>query len=282
MSIDFGRVYLGWINLQNMARIAANYAANNPTAWSGAGDLTVQASYQNQIRNDAKANNCTLPLSGGVQTAPNPTFPGGTALGGTANVGLSCTFRIITPIIGNIVGNGGSLTVSASAVFPVKNGIAVGGGGGGGTGPTAAFTAEPPGGEVPLDVTFTDASSGSPVVWSWTFGDGGTSNAQNPMHQYTTAGTFTVTLTVTDSGGAFDSTSQQITVTNPSPAICVVPDYVTSGVLNTSAQSIWTAAGFTTTVDFNPNGGTWPILKQSLVANTSLPCNSTITVFKKA
>ena len=35
VAIDFGRVYLGWVNLQNMARIAANYAANNADAWTG-------------------------------------------------------------------------------------------------------------------------------------------------------------------------------------------------------------------------------------------------------
>ena len=29
VAIDFGRVYLGWVNLQNMTRIAANFAANH-------------------------------------------------------------------------------------------------------------------------------------------------------------------------------------------------------------------------------------------------------------
>ena len=34
VALDFGRVYLGYINVQNMARIAANLAGNNPEAWS--------------------------------------------------------------------------------------------------------------------------------------------------------------------------------------------------------------------------------------------------------
>ena len=38
IALDFGRVYLGYINLQNMARIAANFAANNPTAWDATPD----------------------------------------------------------------------------------------------------------------------------------------------------------------------------------------------------------------------------------------------------
>ncbi|MDA3911865.1 MAG: C25 family cysteine peptidase [Bacteroidales bacterium] len=46
-------------------------------------------------------------------------------------------------------------------------------------------------------VTFTDLSS-SPAEWSWTFGDGGTSTQINPVYTYNTAGTYTVSLTVTN------------------------------------------------------------------------------------
>ena len=128
VAIDFGRVYLGWVNLQNMARIAANYAANHPTAWV-TNDAAAKASYQDQIRADAKANNCTLPLVSGVPTAPDPTFSPDTNIGSTAEVRLSCTFQIITPVIGSIVGSGGLLTVGASSTFPIKNGLFAMGGG---------------------------------------------------------------------------------------------------------------------------------------------------------
>ena len=111
VALDFGRVYLGWINLQSMSRIAANLAANNPTAWQGGGDANVKAKYQNQIRSDAAATNCQLPLvAGGVQTAPAPVFVdtngnGATDdIGDSASVSLSCTFDLITPGIKNIVG----------------------------------------------------------------------------------------------------------------------------------------------------------------------------------
>ena len=46
-----------------------------------------------------------------------------------------------------------------------------------------------------LSVTFTDSSTGLPTSWSWAFGDGGTSTAQNPSHTYTAAGSYTVALT---------------------------------------------------------------------------------------
>ncbi|HEX8620233.1 MAG TPA: PKD domain-containing protein, partial [Thermoanaerobaculia bacterium] len=42
---------------------------------------------------------------------------------------------------------------------------------------------------------FTDRSSGAPTQWSWSFGDGGTSTARNPVHSYAAPGTYLVTLT---------------------------------------------------------------------------------------
>ena len=64
-ALDFGRVYLGYINLQNMSRIAANFAANNPSAWDATPDAgRVQLKYRNQILADAAATNCTLPVDG--------------------------------------------------------------------------------------------------------------------------------------------------------------------------------------------------------------------------
>lgn len=56
----------------------------------------------------------------------------------------------------------------------------------------------------PFEVQFTDASipGDAPVVaWSWDFGDGGASVAQNPTYTYTTQGTFNVTLLLTDGNG---------------------------------------------------------------------------------
>ena len=49
-------------------------------------------------------------------------------------------------------------------------------------------------GPVPLTVQFTDHSTGDPALWGWYFGDGGTSNEQNPEHTYTTPGVYPVGL----------------------------------------------------------------------------------------
>jgi|GEM_PF-1628502 len=61
----------------------------------------------------------------------------------------------------------------------------------------ARFEADVTTGEVPLAVNFIDLSTGA-TSWAWDFGDGTTSADQNPSHEYGAAGSYTVTLTVSD------------------------------------------------------------------------------------
>ena len=66
-----------------------------------------------------------------------------------------------------------------------------------------------------FQVQFNSASTdsdGSITGWLWEFGDGTLSLMENVLHNYTSAGTYTVNLTVTDDDGATDSTSKVITV----------------------------------------------------------------------
>jgi len=82
--------------------------------------------------------------------------------------------------------------------------------------PVAGFSASPITGNAPLTVAFTDLSTGVISTWSWDFGDGGTSAEQNPSHDYVTAGTYTVSLTVTGPGGTdTDTKVDHINVTSP-------------------------------------------------------------------
>lgn len=67
--------------------------------------------------------------------------------------------------------------------------------------PIANFTASPTSGMHPLTVQFLDLSSGSPLVWFWTFGDGTSSSAQHPLKTYALPGVYTVSLTVTNGAG---------------------------------------------------------------------------------
>ncbi|MFA5296229.1 MAG: PKD domain-containing protein [Methanoregulaceae archaeon] len=86
--------------------------------------------------------------------------------------------------------------------------------------PQAAFNATPTTGNLPLAVTFTDESSGTITSWAWDFDNDGITDSvlQNPTKTYTTAGTYTVKLTVTGPGGSDSETKTGlITVTYPAP-----------------------------------------------------------------
>ncbi|MEP7159326.1 MAG: TadE/TadG family type IV pilus assembly protein [Chloroflexota bacterium] len=119
MAVDFGRVYLGWINLTNVARIGANFAAANPDAWQGSGDAAVQLRYRQLMARDATGIDCTLP-----STLPAPTFVDSSyAVGSRVQVNLTCTFSLLTPLISNLVGDGaGNVGVAANAVFTIRFG----------------------------------------------------------------------------------------------------------------------------------------------------------------
>ncbi len=67
--------------------------------------------------------------------------------------------------------------------------------------PVADFQASTRTGEAPLAVEFTDLSGGMADSWLWDFGDGENSSDQNPTHLFAQAGTYSVTLTVTNLNG---------------------------------------------------------------------------------
>ena len=85
--------------------------------------------------------------------------------------------------------------------------------------PTAQITALPTSGTIPLTVTFSAAGSSDPngdaLTYSWTFGDGYSGTGVSASHTYTTAGTYTARVTVSD-GNLTATASTTITVTAPS------------------------------------------------------------------
>src|SRR5665647_3565605 len=79
--------------------------------------------------------------------------------------------------------------------------------------PVASFSASSTSGKVPLKVTFTDKSTGSPTSWRWSFGDGTSSTSRNPVHTYSKKGKYTVSLTAKNAKGSNTKTmSGYITV----------------------------------------------------------------------
>ncbi len=84
--------------------------------------------------------------------------------------------------------------------------------------PVADFEVNLTRGDYPLTIQFSDLSTGPINIWAWDFGDGSTSNLQNPEHVYTEAGSYNVTLTVIGPGGTDSSSCAScITVTSPAP-----------------------------------------------------------------
>lgn len=91
----------------------------------------------------------------------------------------------------------------------------------------AAFSASPQTGSFPLEVRFSDQSTGNPHTWTWNFGDGSYSNEEAPVHLYGDVGTYTVNLKVTGNGGSSSSEKPEyIVVTDPSSPPPIVPTTV--------------------------------------------------------
>ena len=81
--------------------------------------------------------------------------------------------------------------------------------------PTASFTFSCDFLSCDFDGSGSSDSDGSIVSYAWNFGDGTSGTGATTSNSYAAAGTFTVTLIVTDDDGATGSTSQDVTVTEP-------------------------------------------------------------------
>jgi gliding motility-associated-like protein len=95
--------------------------------------------------------------------------------------------------------------------------------------PIANFQATPANGCLGEPVQFTDQSisaSNNITGWNWLFGDGSTSNLQNPAHEYTDAGNFSVSLHSTTSAGCSSDTSEKQVTVYPIPVVNAGPDLV--------------------------------------------------------
>jgi PKD repeat protein len=172
---------------------------------------------------------------------PDQAVVGGPAdtiydVGDLARVSLSCTFHPITPIISAVLGN--AVQLQANSEFRIRAGTVTGlanptqipppatptpppspsPSSSSSTCPapvvqftgTSGVNTTPPDGNTPLTVSFTDQSTAdascSITAWHWSFGDGQTSNVQNPTLTFTKTGNpprrYDATLTVTSSVGS--------------------------------------------------------------------------------
>lgn len=234
IALDFGRAFLGWVSLNNAARVGANYAAAHPNDTWGPG-----SDYQVLMADNMDAINCTPSPA----VAAAPVFGATNEPGDIVRVNLTCDFSVLTPIIGSVLGN--VVTVSSSAAFPITYGCLADCGGGGAPPPPP-----PPASNCRTVPNVTGMSvAGARLAWTsagfistqfvpGTGDDTRTVDAQAVTESPNTDG-------CTGAERYYDST---MTVTLapivPVTAGCgTVPNLI--GVTVATARSAWTAAGFT-------------------------------------
>jgi PKD repeat protein len=135
--------------------------------------------------------------------------------------------------------------------------------------PTAVATASHNAGKAPLTVQFSAAGSSDPygqaLSYSWDFGDGSpVATTANPSHIYTTNGTYTATLTVSDGSQSGTATAQvfvghnapNVTITSPTvTAQYNAGDTITfSGTATDQTDGVLPASAYTWQVDFYNHG----------------------------
>ena len=93
--------------------------------------------------------------------------------------------------------------------------------------PVASFNTSPTTALTGTSISFNGTASydpdGTVVTWSWNFGDGNSGLGATTMHSYNSAGTYTVSLTVTDNSGSTGTTTSQVTITDRPPVASFTP-----------------------------------------------------------
>jgi PKD repeat protein len=122
--------------------------------------------------------------------------------------------------------------------------------------PVAAFTSGVSGLTANVNGAGSTDSDGTIASYAWDFGDGGTGTGVTASHTYAAEGTYTVTLTVTDNGGAKGTVSHSVSVAAPPAGSVLAQDTftrtVTGGLGTAETGGPWTLSG--TASNFAVNG----------------------------
>ncbi len=135
--------------------------------------------------------------------------------------------------------------------------------------PVPEFGADVTSGDAPLAVQFTDLSTGVIGAWSWDFGDGNSSTAQDPPHTYLTPGTYTVALTTTGPGGSTTETKTDLIVVSDSTPVADFSADLTSGDAPLTVQFTDASSGTINSRDWDfGDGGTSTAIHPQYTFNT--------------
>ncbi|MBA3430479.1 MAG: pilus assembly protein [Actinobacteria bacterium] len=254
LAIDFGRVFFGWVAVQNASRIGANQAARNPDPWSaGATD----ALYYLRVSKDLAGINCDADLDGDgdidADDLADPVFTNNAGdpsdayeIGDHVSVTLECGMSFVTPLVGLIVGS--PMPITAASTFTIFGGEINGV-------PVAAETPTTPclAGErqVPQLVGLSVATARQEWARAGFFG------MFDPAPGFEDANlVITQTTAPSSSPGDCLSDSTSVTVTHQEPEDCTAPEInvpILRGLTVADARDAWTDATFIG--DFNPAAG---------------------------
>ena len=242
--------------------------ANVSKSWSSPGTFTVTLTATNDAGSDSTAKTVTvLPLP---PTPPNADFTIPTAVI-PVNEPLSFTDTSTgdpTEWLWNF-GDGGSSSIVQNPVRPFRAPgtytvmLTASNAGGSSTLTRTVTVVDPPVASFTfaddeLEVSFNDTSTNNPTEWEWTFGDGSSSPAQNPVKTYALPGTYTVTLTTTNEGGTSAAFVQTVTVARaPIAGFSFTTGGLTATFTDASTQAptsfLWDFDDGTTSNVRNPN-----------------------------
>ena len=166
----------------------------------------------------ARVGGGTRSLSGTSMATPHVAGAAAAILSENPRLSIEQVRSILRETADDLGASGFDTTYGAGRIN-VRRAIASLGGGGGPVNrpPVAAFTFSTSGLQVDFDENASDPD-GFIASYRWNFGDGYGSTSASPSHTYSSAGTYTVTLEVTDDDGASRSTSQRVTVESGSSA----------------------------------------------------------------
>jgi Flp pilus assembly protein TadG len=228
MTIDFGRVFFSYIQINNAAREAAAMAAISPTD-----DVAIEARALAETNAQSQAGESPLDIVTECENATGTSIdcadsPAGAGAGNRVTVAVSEDFSFLTPFVNNFFANDFSMSSTATATVL---GYAAGAGGsnpGSCASPSPTFTVivtsglsihVDPAGSVPNTAPCTISG------YNWTWGDGtdDVGSATGDDHTYTSAGTYTITLETTNQAGAATTTRTVTVPVGPPPPTCEKP-----------------------------------------------------------
>jgi len=219
---NFTDMYVSWAALGNPSSLCLIWATDNinvnldqaPNCDRPVETTCLSVCIPPQAAFDATPTSGCAPLtvnftdqSTGSPTSWNWTFPGGTPSSHTGQTPLPVTYNSagsynVTLTVSNACGSDDETKTNYITVAPL---------------PEADFHASDTNSCVNEEIDFFDDSTGTYDSWYWDFGDGSNSTAENPSHTYASAGTYNVSLTVSNACGSDTETKTNYITVLPLP-----------------------------------------------------------------